>query len=88
MVGKKADKATLEFGSRAFELGFKKGMLFASNLPSNKFIFRADGRIEWQCEHGVGHTVWAPAGYRKMTGKYWNSHGCCGSECCPRITVR
>jgi len=79
----KANKATLEFGSRAFDLGFKKGILFLCDYLDIKSInFRADGRIEWVCEHGVGHTIWAPAGYRKMTGKYWDTHGCDG--CCSK----
>jgi len=30
--------------------------------PLSEFITRADGRIEWLCEHNVGHTVWAPKG--------------------------
>ena len=37
---------------------------------------RADGRIEWHCEHGVGHTVWYPKGSD-------DTHGCCG--CCARL---
>jgi hypothetical protein len=39
-------------------------------------IQRADGRVEWQCSHGVGHTIWAP----KEMGENGYIHGCCG--CC------
>jgi len=39
-------------------------------------IKRMDGRIEWVCEHGVGHTVYNPNDW----GKWTFSHGCCG--CC------
>ena len=39
---------------------------------------RADGRIEWYCEHGVGHTIWFPEGNSGI-------HGCCG--CCSKITI-
>lgn len=41
---------------------------------------REDGRIEWICKHGVGHTIDAPEKYKKELGSYWNVHGCCG--CC------
>lgn len=37
--------------------------------------YRADGRIEWVCEHGVGHTIYSP------NGDY--IHGCDG--CCSRL---
>ncbi len=41
-------------------------------------IRRADGRIEWICEHNVGHTVYVP---KEQADKeaYWY-HGCDG--CC------
>lgn len=47
---------------------------------SEQYLTRTDGRIEWLCEHGVGHTVDAPKKYKKEVGKYWNVHGCDG--CC------
>ncbi len=42
----------------------------------NKIIRRADGRLEWHCEHGVGHTIYAPKGSDFVHG----CDGCCGSE--------
>ena len=39
---------------------------------------REDGRVEYTCGHGIGHTVWVPPEYRKLKG--WWSHGCDG--CC------
>lgn len=45
----------------------------------NEFLVRADGRIEWACEHGIGHTVWAP----ESQGKAGYVHGCDG--CCSRL---
>ena len=39
----------------------------------SSILKRADGRIEWVCDHGVGHTVYAPFG-----GDF--VHGCDG--CC------
>jgi hypothetical protein len=41
---------------------------------------RSDGRIEWVCEHGVGHTI----GHRskKMEPHDW-IHGCDG--CCDKV---
>lgn len=34
--------------------------------------YRVDGRIEWVCKHGVGHTIYSP-------GRHYQ-HGCDG--CC------
>jgi len=45
-------------------------------LPIDQFLRRLDGRIEWTCEHGVGHTVWYPKGSDAV-------HGCCG--CCAKL---
>lgn len=39
-----------------------------------EFLIRADGRIEWTCTHGVGHTVWYPKGSSGTHG----CDGCCG----------
>ena len=36
--------------------------------------WRLDGRLEWTCERGVGHTVWCPHDY---------IHGCDG--CCKEV---
>lgn len=46
------------------------------NKSLKEFIRRTDGRIEWICEHGIGHTVWAPKGCN-------NIHGCDG--CCDNL---
>ena len=42
---------------------------------------RMDGRIEWVCSHGCGHTVFAPK-VKQSDGSYYENylHGCCG--CC------
>lgn len=40
--------------------------------------YRADGRIEVICVHGVGHTIYNPHNW----GKYTYSHGCCAESCC------
>lgn len=49
------------------------------NVPEDELQFRADGRVEWVCEHGVGHTVYAP---EKMKESGY-VHGCDG--CCRKI---
>lgn len=41
-------------------------------------ILRSDGRVEWICEHGVGHVVSVPSNYRNES--FWWIHGCDG--CC------
>lgn len=40
---------------------------------------RADGRVEWLCKHGVGHTIFAP----ERMGKAGYVHGCDG--CCSNV---
>ena len=45
-----------------------------------KTIVRMDRRIEWICEHGVGHTIWYPKGNDAV-------HGCCGEACCSQKEV-
>lgn len=42
---------------------------------------RSDGRVEWFCNHGVGHTVAVPIA--QAMGAAWWSHGCDG--CCGKI---
>jgi hypothetical protein len=39
---------------------------------------RADGRVEWVCEHGVGHTIKVPEQFKNQDA--WWIHGCDG--CC------
>ena len=46
-----------------------------------KYIKRMDGRIEWICKHGIGHTIKVPKEYEKL--KAWWSHGCDG--CCTKL---
>ena len=46
------------------------------NKPVDEFLQRIEGRIEWICEHGVGHTVWFPKGSDAV-------HGCDG--CCRKL---
>lgn len=37
---------------------------------------RSDGRIEWQCKHSIGHTVWHPEGSDSIHG----CDGCCHTK--------
>ena len=43
-------------------------------------LIRGDGRVEWVCEHGCGHTVSVPFKYKDEWA--WWSHGCDG--CCSK----
>ena len=46
-----------------------------SEKVEDNLNMRIDGRVEWICKHGVGHTIYAP------TGEEWEFiHGCC--RCC------
>lgn len=51
------------------------------NLPIEELSFRDDGRIEWICKHGVGHTVYNPNDW----GEYTYVHGC--DNCCKDIKL-
>jgi hypothetical protein len=52
-----------------------------TRLPIEQFICREDGRVEWICKHGVGHTVYNPNDWEK----YKYTHGCDG--CCSSIKL-
>lgn len=49
-------------------------------------MLRSDGRVEWLCEHGIGHTISIPYQWiklirdDKLTSTIAFSHGCDG--CC------
>jgi len=63
------------------ELKFRRKNPFRTTL-----IWRADGRLEWMCRHGVGHTVFAPE-VKQTNGVVFRDwvHGCDG--CCRGIKV-
>ena len=44
--------------------------------PVSEFRVRLNGKIEWVCEHGIGHTVWYPKGSDGV-------HACDG--CCHKL---
>ena len=46
------------------------------SVEENELLYRLDGRVEWVCEHGVGHTIWHPRGSDSV-------HGCDG--CCRKF---
>lgn len=46
--------------------------------PDSKLSFRSDGRIEWICEHGIGHTIFSENNNFV--------HGCDG--CCSKIKFK
>jgi hypothetical protein len=54
----------------------KKKLAKELNVSFDDLLTRMDGRIEWLCEHGVGHTVWFPRGSDSV-------HGCDG--CCREL---
>lgn len=43
-----------------------------------KLNWRMDGRLEWVCKHGVGHTIYVPPEHEN--DEAWWAHGCDG--CC------
>ena len=47
-------------------------------VKEEELLWRVDGRLEWVCEHGVGHTVYEPKGSGFV-------HGCDG--CCKEVKV-
>ena len=55
--------------------------IFLKRNPSCKekeLLWRADQRLEWVCEHGIGHTVFAPE------PENW-VHGC--DSCCKNLVT-
>lgn len=60
-----------------------KAQLLYSKLGLNQ---RADGRVEWMCEHGTGHTIAVPHEHEQSDA--WWSHGCCGYACCNSETFK
>jgi len=51
------------------------------NNMKNQLNHRLDGRVEWVCKHGVGHTIFVPKQYEDYDS--WWSHCCDG--CCKDI---
>ena len=50
-------------------------------MEKTDITHRSDGRIEWACKHGVGHTIAVPTNHKNDWT--WWSHGCDG--CCCKI---
>lgn len=53
-----------------------KTMNLKHKVAKEDTIIREDGRIEWVCEHGVGH----PIGHIKKWERWMSIHGCCGCK--------
>lgn len=49
-----------------------------THFPNTSFAYRSDGRIEWVCNHGVGHTIFVPKDHEDEES--WWVHTCDG--CC------
>ena len=56
----------------------RKFLRLNPKLKKESLLWRADGRLEWLCEHGIGHTVYSPSNSDFV-------HGCDG--CCKQIRV-
>lgn len=69
--------------NRPYHLTVDRAHLFAllAGDRTAEMIRRADGRLEWACSHGVGHTVAVPAVVADQDA--WWAHGCDG--CCGRL---
>jgi len=65
---------------KVYSVGKSKLPKSKKQIGKHKLCLREDGRIECLCEHSIGHTITAPAAYKRAAGKYWDSHGCDG--CC------
>ena len=53
-----------------------------SLIDETDLTFRAGGRVEWTCEHGIGHTIavrWQNFNFESWLSS-WGVHGCDG--CC------
>lgn len=52
-------------------------------IVMSKINLRADGRVEWVCPCGVGHTIKVPKGKEDIDA--WWVHGCCHKGCCKKF---
>ncbi len=52
----------------------------AKKYKKGELCHRADGRLEWVCEHGIGHTVWYPKGFGSKAGPVHGCDGCCAKR--------
>ena len=50
----------------------KKVLALNPGMKEDELMWRGDGRLEWVCTHGVGHTIYSPRGDFV--------HGCDGCE--------
>lgn len=50
------------------------------------FNIRMDGRIEFVCKHGVGHTIWVPVSSRDKNTAIFYTHTC--DSCCSNPVIR
>ena len=55
----------LEIGSEEFYKRHPESEWKEKNIRRNPFVKREDGRIEWICEHSVGHTISVPNNIQK-----------------------
>jgi len=56
----------------------KKFLQLNPKVKIQELNWRIDGRLEWCCEHGIGHTVYAPKNNDYV-------HGCDG--CCEKVRI-
>jgi hypothetical protein len=56
----------------------KRLMEMNPGTKEEDYLVRADGRVEWRCSHGIGHTVYASPFSDFI-------HGC--DRCCKNIKV-
>lgn len=56
----------------------KKFLESNPKIDKKDLNIRLDGRVEWICSHGVGHTIWYPKGSSAI-------HGCDG--CCKKLNL-
>jgi aminoglycoside phosphotransferase len=64
--------------------GTRRGAYLKVRLKeSGATLLREDGRLEWQCAHGVGH----PVGhlFPEEWAQWMHTHGCDG--CCTKLAV-
>lgn len=48
------------------------------NVTISELHIRSDGRVEWICKHGIGHTIWYPKGSNAI-------HTC--DNCCSKLKM-
>ena len=62
-------------------------MRMNKHIKKNDFFWRSDGRLEWVCEHNVGHTVCCFGTKSSFLNWTYGCDGCCKNIQCLKVRI-